>query len=619
MNFFKTVLASALGFIISWIVVIVLGTVLLFSILMAVLLAKTRRPLPTVSQDSFLVLNLQGELMEYSRDSETLDISSLLYDDKEDVVELGLSLDEIQKALNIAAYWNNVKGLYIQAGNLECGAVTAQEILNSISDFKKHSGKPVYAYIDQMASQHSYMIATTADSIFINPMGAIALHGYGVSPLFYTGAFKKAGIEPQVFKVGTFKSAVEPYTETQMSSASRMQAESYLSDMWKSYTDIICENRALTTGKINMLADKYADLMSADEYVENGLVDSVCYETDVLSFLGGRSKLYKIRDFLHKARLNLHRDNFFIDNKEDYMIASYSYDSLNSPVRFIAVLYAAGQIYDSPTPSGLLYGGKEEIVSSRLVRNIEKLKADTLIEAVVLRINSPGGSAYASEQIWHAVSELNKVKPVVVSMGDFAASGGYYIAAGASKIVASPSTLTGSIGIFGITYSAEKLAEKVGLSADCVKTNRYTDLGSLMRSMTPAEKNLMQSYVNRGYKTFVERCSQGRGISRESIEKIAQGRVWSGSKAVEIGLADTLGTLNTAIELAARLAGDTTLGKRVVRYPFKKTNQEKLSEFVDEFKTMNLNMSAKKILENKLLELKRNSGIMAVMPQMIQE
>ncbi len=613
MNFLKTIFASAIGFLIAAGLIFVVGIIIVVGAVVSLGHSFGTTSEFTVKPESVLSINLEGEIVEHNTNDAAYDISVLLYEDINDVPELGLGLDQIQNAISQACMSKEIEGIFLNVSDMVCGSATANEIYGSLIKFKRSTGKFVYAYIDRMASQEAYLVATAADSIFMNPLGSIALHGYASTPLFYTGAFKKLGVEPQVFKVGTFKSAVEPYTETKMSDANRMQTQSYLNSLWNDYTAAVAYGRGLDVKKINAVADGYADLLSAEDLLDMGLIDAVGYKADVTKLLLKRCgtdvrklNLVSVRDFLSSSA-----SSRYIDNKSQFSMTK----NLDKPNGYIAVVYAEGQIYSTPNASGLISGRQQEIVSTSMIRHLENLKSDSLVKGVVLRINSPGGDAYASEQICHAVTELNRVKPVVVSMGDYAASGGYYIASNASVIVAQPTTITGSIGIFGIAFTAEQLTSRLGLTSDCVKTNKHSDFGMFTRSMTQSEKTLMQSYVNRGYKVFVERCSEGRNMSGEDIEKIAQGRVWSGRQAYDIGLVDTLGNIDMAISIAANLAGDNELNRWVLRYPFKKTDMERVSEMLAGIKGLNTRLSAKEILRENVEYLKRNSGVMAIMPQ----
>ena len=339
----------------------------------------------------------------------------------------------------------------------------------------------------------------------------------------------------QIFKVGTYKSAVEPFIATEMSPANREQVTVYLNSIWEQLTNDISASRSISTDSLNLLADQLMDLKQADEYVTCGLADTLMYQDEVLNYL--------------KELTECESD----DKLNTLSLADMQNVRRNVPLdksgNIIAVYYAYGGIDDSTSP-------EEGIVSEKVIQDLRKLREDKTIKAVVLRVNSPGGSAYGSEQIWNEVVKLKAEKPVIVSMGDYAASGGYYISCAADCIVANPTTLTGSIGIFGMIPNMENLfTDKLGLHFDVVKTNKLADMGNLARPFNAAERDAMQNYINNGYKLFIKRCADGRHMSTEAIEKIAEGRVWTGYTAKEIGLVDELGGLDKALEIAAEKAG----------------------------------------------------------------
>ena len=335
----------------------------------------------------------------------------------------------------------------------------------------------------------------------------------------------------QIFKVGTFKSAVEPFMLDKMSDANREQVTAYINDILSTITSEISDSRKISVDKINQLTDSLQTFKLANASVSDGLVDTLMYETEVKEYLKDLLKVEKAKD----VRMASIKD-----------MTSVSFVKESNSKDVIAILYAEGSINNG--------SGKDGITDKRYVKEIEKLKDNDKVKAVVFRVNSPGGSAYASEQIWKAITDLKAKKPVVVSMGDYAASGGYYIACNASKIIAQPNTLTGSIGIFGMFPNFEGLTKKVGLSFDNVKTNKFADFGDATRPMRPEEKVILQQYIEHGYDLFLTRCSEGRNIPKDSLDHIAQGRVWTGNQALKIGLVDALGNIDTAIQEAAKLA-----------------------------------------------------------------
>jgi protease-4 len=424
-----------------------------------------------------------------------------------------------------------------------------------------------------------------ADKVVLNPHGAVDWRGLASTPMFFKDLLEKIGVEMQVFKVGTYKSAVEPYTCTQMSDANKEQMTALLGSIWDKMLSNISASRKISSDSLNAYADRVLTFAPAEEVVAKGLVDTLMYQNDMRDYLKGMMSVDKDDDI---PMLSL-----------DDMINVKRDTPKDMSGNIIAVYYAVGEIVDA---AGNDINGDESIVGNKVIRDLRKLKEDKDVKAVVLRVNSPGGSAFASEQIWKAVSELKAEKPVIVSMGDYAASGGYYISCVADSIVAEPTTLTGSIGIFGMFPNAKGLADKVGVTFDVAKTNEYSDVGIITRPMKDGEKAMLQSYIERGYDLFVTRCADGRGMKKEDIEKIAQGRVWSGTMAKEIGLVDEIGGLDKALEIASKKAGvekytaqeypepksmfSTLLDKSLPAYIESRMLKSKLGSYYSDFNTM---------------------------------
>ncbi len=519
-DFFKSLLASILG------CFIVLG--LFFLIIFVSIAAMSFSSLSstdtyTLKDNTVLTLKLEGELLD--RVEEENPFLALLGQ----ASDSQLGLDDILLSIKKAKENDKIKGIYINAGMFQASSASLKEIRDQLLDFKE-SGKFIVAYGD-VYTQGCYYLSSLADKIIMNPQGNLDLHGYAANPMFYKGLLEKVGIEVQIFKVGTFKSAVEPFILDKMSDANREQVSSYLGDMWSTLTSDISASRKISVEKLNQFTDSLVTFKKAEQTIQYGLTDTLMYETGVKEYLKTLLKVDDVKDVRLASIKNI--------SSVPSLKESNSGD-------VIAVLYAEGSITDGSSKDG--------ITSKRYVKEIEKLKDNDKVKAVVFRVNSPGGSAYASEQIWKAISDLKEKKPVVVSMGDYAASGGYYISCNASKIIAQPNTLTGSIGIFGMFPNAEGLTKKIGVSFDVVKTNKYSDFGDLTRPMREDEKVILQNYIERGYDLFLTRCSDGRGIAKDSLDNIAQGRVWTGKQALEIGLVDALGSIDTAIEEAAKLA-----------------------------------------------------------------
>lgn len=475
-----------------------------------------------LKDNTVLTLKLEGTLSERVEPNSFLDLIGQNTD-------LEIGLDDILSSIKKAKENDNIKGIYINAGAFAASNASLKEIRDQLADFKE-SGKFIIAYAD-VYSQGCYYLSSVADKVIMNPQGNLDLHGLSSSPTFYKGLLDKVGIEMQIFKVGTFKSAVEPFMLDKMSDANREQVTAYINDIWSTITSEISDSRKISVDKINQLTDSLQTFKLANTSVSDGLVDTLMYETEVKEYLKDLLKVEKAKD----VRMASIKD-----------MTSVPFVKESNSKDVIAILYAEGSINNG--------SGKDGITDKRYVKEIEKLKDNDKVKAVVFRVNSPGGSAYASEQIWKAITDLKAKKPVVVSMGDYAASGGYYIACNASKIIAQPNTLTGSIGIFGMFPNFEGLTKKVGLSFDNVKTNKFADFGDATRPMRPEEKVILQQYIEHGYDLFLTRCSEGRNIPKDSLDHIAQGRVWTGNQALKIGLVDALGNIDTAIQEAAKLA-----------------------------------------------------------------
>ena len=485
----------------------------------------------SVKDNTILRINLGGALEEQTQDDP---FSSLMNNGMETVAGLQTLTEAIQKAKEN----EHVKGIYLENATLGGTPATVQELRQALTDFKK-SGKFIVAYSDTY-SQSGYYIASVADKILLNPEGMVDWHGLASQPMFFKDAMAKVGVRMQVFKVGTFKSAVEPYINTEMSEANREQVNSYLTSIWNSMLKDISAARKIDTDKLNTLADEYVALHPAQYMVDSRLVDTLSYIDGVKAYL--KQKM----DVKEDESLN------FITPKD---MANAEIPGYKEQDDKVAVYYAVGDIVQTSGNVSPMSGNGPQIVGEKVIDDLRALREDKNVKAVVLRVNSGGGSAYASEQIWREVELLKAEKPVVVSMGGLAASGGYYISSGANKIIAEPTTLTGSIGIFGMVADmSELITQKVGVKFDVVKTNALSDMGTMARPMNAEEGQLMQSMVERGYETFTGRVAMGRKMKIEDVTAIAEGRVWTGEQAKERGLVDQLGNLDAAIKVAAKLA-----------------------------------------------------------------
>lgn len=518
-EFFKYVLATIVGFICVTVFMGIMSLIMFFSIM------ATSDTQPTVSDGSVLRIELNGTVSERVTENPFAELMG-------NKALASQGLDDLLKAIKVAKTNDKIKGIYLEGGLLSADFASLEELRKALVDFKQ-SKKFVVAYADQY-TQGSYYLASAADKVWLNPSGMLDWHGIASQPIFFTDLMKKVGVKMQVFKVGTFKSAVEPYILTEMSEPNRQQVQSFIGDIWQHFCQDVSASRKISTDSLNAFADRYVTFAEANDYVRLKMVDELTYIDQVRTKLQKLSQQDKV-NFISSAELA----------KLD-VPASSSND--------IAIYYAEGTIVDVSTQSPL-NSTQSEIVGSKVVSDLDKLAKDESVKAVVLRINSGGGSAYASEQMWRAVQQLKAKKPVVVSMSGMAASGGYYLSCGADYIVADKTTLTGSIGIFGMVPDAsELLTDKLGLHFDVVKTNVSSDFGAMGRGFNAAESAAMQNYVNRGYRLFLKRVADGRKMTPEQVDKIAQGRVWTGNQALKIKLVDKLGTLNDAVAEAAKRA-----------------------------------------------------------------
>lgn len=529
-------------------------------------------------------IKLSGSLSDRSNSDEFDELMNSL-----DKKSFSLTLENLRIALDKAAASSQVKCLYLKCGNLFASPAAIEEARQLIAKFKEETNLPIYAYADNY-NVNTYWIATLADKIYLNNQGILDIHGCVASPMFYKRALDKLGVKMQVFKVGTFKSAVEPYILTEMSEANRLQLNRMVEGLWQSVEQDIVNTRNISATDLNKYANEGLFFADNNITVEMGLIDSLVYEQDVKEII--KNEFGKNADFVgvnYMSKVNVTSD--FSANK-------------------IAVLYANGDI-DGNSDSSM--------DSEEIVKELNKLAKNDKVKAVVLRVNSPGGSAYGSEQMWYAAQQLKSKKPLIVSMGAYAASGGYYMSCMADTIVAENTTLTGSIGIFGMMPDIQGLTDKLGLDVDIVKTHNYSDLGNIFRPMTQNEKNLMQNQVNRGYDLFVKRCADGRGIPENRIREIAEGRVWLGKDALNLGLVDVIGGLDEAVEIAAEKADLDVYA--VSSYPKKKTLVEMFTgDFIN---NVSLKMLKNKLggdaeLFNQYLYLKNMTGIQAIMPYQVE-
>ena len=539
-EFLRSTLATITGVLICGFIFIILGVTML-----AGFVASSESE-TIVMPNSVFTLELKGTIQERYQPSPV----DQFFEDQISTYGLEDILNSIQKAKED----EQIKGIYLHTGALACSTASLQAIHRALADFKQ-SGKFLIAYAD-MYTQGGYYLASVADKVIVNPVGSLSWHGLASETMFLKDFLAKIGVKMQIFRVGTYKSAVEPMTNTEMSPANREQTQAFLESIWRSIVSDVAASRNISVDSLNLLADQNMDLRPAEEYVRCGLADTLMYKDEVLSYLKSLAGLTE-EDNLQTLSL-------------DEMTRVKSVTPKSKTRDVVAVYYAYGEI-----DNGSSYD--EGINSEKVTKDLRDLRKDKNVKAVVLRVNSPGGSAYGSEQIWREVTLLKAEKPVVVSMGDYAASGGYYISCAANKIVAEPTTLTGSIGIFGMMPDAsELLTNKLGLHFDGVKTHKMADMGSMSRPFNAEESALMQQMVNQGYALFTKRCAEGRNIPLEELCKIAEGRVWTGSMAKELKLVDELGGLDTAIQLAAELG--KVKDYKLKSYP---TKQDFLTELLN--------------------------------------
>ena len=521
-KFLLNVLSSTLGVLLSIsIIAILLGVTVV-----SVALSSSSRP--SVTSHSVLRLDLKGVLSERS---DATPLASL------GLSEINPSLEDMLRAIKVAKDNKNIDGIYVVANAVSANPASLQELRRALADFRK-SGKFVVSY-GGTYTQSAYYVCSAASKVMLNPIGELEWRGLGGEVMFYKDLLKKLGIEMQVVKVGTYKSAVEPFTATEMSEANREQVTCYITGIWNNIKKEVSASRNIPVNKLDALADKYMALRPANEALSEKFVDRLAYEDDALlevAKLSGQSEIDDIHFVKPEALAPLAVD-----------------EELNGGDDEIAVYYACGDIV-SNKEGGLAYGSA--IVADKVIPDLRELADEDDVKAVVLRINSGGGSAYASEQIWNAIKKLATKKTVVVSMGDMAASGAYYMSSAAHYVVAEPTTLTGSIGIFGMFPDVSGLMkDKLGLRFDGVKTNAHSDFFSTSRPFTEEEKAMLQSYVDRGYNLFAKRVAQGRKLTVQQVDSIGQGRVWTGEDALGIKLVDKLGNLDDAIAIAAKRAG----------------------------------------------------------------
>lgn len=577
-----------LGNVLAVIVGLLVFSVISFFILAGIIaIAASSDSEVKIKENTVLVLNLEGRVIVERTSDDDFDLSIL--PGFGGVASVGLV--NLKKAIGEAAKNDNIKGIYLQAGVISAGQAMLHELREELIAFKE-SGKFIVSY-SELYSEGGYFLSSAADEVYLNPLGGMEFNGIASEVIFFKGLFEKLEIEPVVFRVGEFKSAVEPFLLDKMSDENRLQTSVFLNDLNDFAVAKVAESRAIDLERAKEINSQMLARNNSDA-LELNLVDGLWYEDQVKDLIREKLGLEEDADINTINVTQINKDaktkNILSKNK-------------------IAVIIAEGEIV-SGTAEGV-------IASESFVKEVNRAKKDESVKAIVVRVNSPGGSALASEVMWRALEEAKKVKPIIASMGEYAASGGYYISAPADTIVAQPNTITGSIGIFGLWFNAEGLMKnKLGITTDVVKTGELSDFLSFSRKLTDLEKSIFQNNIEDGYETFISRVADGRNMSKEEVLAVASGRVWSGIQAKENGLVDILGGLEDAVEIAAAKAGVED-DYKVVYYPQVKPWFEKLmADLTNDVQTryMKSKLGSFYPVFNELENIKKYEGVMLRMP-----
>lgn len=579
-KFFKYLLAVVVGSLVSFFLLFI-GLLLMVSVISSSASDEVK-----VKDNSILVLDINGPLSERGSDNPLDQVMSQLTGQP-----IPAGLNQILTAIKKAKKDDRIRGIYMESGLVMAGFATVEEIRNELIDFKE-SGKFIYSFAP-VYTQKAYYLASAADKIYLTPTGMLDFQGLSSSLTFFKGTLDKLGIEMQVFKHGEFKSAVEPFILEKMSAPARLQTETYLGSIWNNTLLNISKTRDLTVEQLNAVAEKLPAFMSDQDLLSSGLIDGLKYKDEVideLKLLTGT----KQKDDVNAVTANKYHKVYISGEKKGL------------EKNKIAIIYAEGEI------DGSASGG---IQSKDLSRTIREARRDSSIKAIVLRINSPGGSGLGSEIIWREVLLAQKEKPVIASMGDLAASGGYYIACAADSIVAQPNTLTGSIGVFGLIPNVKGAMAKIGVTTDVVKTNTFADMPALDRPFTQDEKAIMQNYVERFYGVFLQRCADGRKTTTKAIDEVGEGRVWSGENAIALNLVDKIGGIDDAIQIAKNMADLESY--RIVELPEQLPFAEQLMKDLAENASMKIGkllLGEEYQIAKKISELKTAYPIQARIP-----
>ena len=556
-NFFTSLLGALVA-----LMIFSVGCFLLFlGFLAAMAAAGGKERAPAFEKGSYLVFDLSTNITDAPPP-----VNLGMLGGKRDT----LQLRTVTRALRAAAKDERIAGIYI-TGDLSpaafgSGYAALKEVRAALEDFKK-ANKPVTAYLT-FATTKSYYLASAANDLVLDPYGIILMPGLSSEPTFYAGAFEKYGINVQVTRVGKYKSAVEPFTRREMSPENREEIQKLLDDVWAGLLTDIGSSRSLDANAIQQLVDSEG-LIRPEAARAGKLVDRIAYRDEIYDALKAKTGRAGSKEPFKQVRL----EDYARDAKDDLIVTKVESDGGKSGRGRIAVVYAEGEIVDGEGDSG-------DVGGTKFSRELRKLRQDENVKAIVLRVNSPGGSAFASEVIQREIRLIKKVKPIVISMGSYAASGGYWISAYGDRIFAEPTTITGSIGVFGMQFDVKKLANDFGVTFDSVKTGKFADALTISRPKTPEELAVLQRMVDWIYTEFVRKVAEGRKLAPEKVEEIAQGRVWSGVEAKKLGLVDELGGLNAAIAYAAQRAG-LGGGYRVVEFPRQKELIEALQELLE--------------------------------------
>lgn len=519
LNYLKKLVGSVLTMVISFFIIS-------FIVLAIIISTSSDTKETTIKNNTVLKIDLNGPIID--RGNDEIDIENIINQS-----EGSIGLNKILSSIEKAKVDDRIKGIYLNIENVSASIATLEEIRNKLKEFKDSTDKFIVSY-GEIYAQSAYYISSVADEIYLHPQGILELKGLAFQGMFYKNTLEKLEVEAQIIRHGKFKSAVEPFMLDKMSNSNRVQISKFLNSLWRDLTKGISNDRDLSQKEINSMAQNLL-IQEASQALQYKLVDKLAFKDELIDIL--------------KTKLDLTKDqkiNFVSLNK--YKDVPVKSEDIKYSKNKIAVIYALGEINGGE-------GSPESIGSEGLSKTIREAREDKNVKAIVLRVNSPGGSALASETILREMALAKEAKPVIVSMGDVAASGGYYIACQADTIVANPTTITGSIGVFGVLMNAkEMLNNKLGITIDTVKTNKHADIGTILRPLTSVERQVIQTSVEKVYDTFISRVALGRSLTKEYVDSIGQGRVWTGRDALELGLIDVLGGLETAIEISSNMA-----------------------------------------------------------------